>query len=149
MVTIFTVPRLPTLDARLPSAPTWQDGRLAALFDKLAIDPAPPTRALVMAAIAAAGPALGDQVVLRQGHGRQQTVEAGMLVGRYPAGFLLCSLTGRRFVKYLDLWSADAVFEWPEDAVARIDAVLTALRQRMPRPRRWGAVVMRRAQHHP
>ena len=149
MVAIFTVPRLPTLDAGLPSAPTWQDGRLAAIFDKLATDPAPPTRALVMAAVAAAGPAQGDQVVLRQGRGRQQTVEVGTLVARYPAGFLLRSPTGRCFVNYLDIWSADAVLQCPADAAWRINAVLTALRQRMPRPRRWGAVVMRRARHHP
>ena len=149
MVAIFTVPRLPTLDARLPSATTWQGGRLAAIFDKLATDPAPPTRALIMAAVAAASPALGDQVVLRHGHGRQQTVEAGTLVARYPAGFLLRSSTGRCFVNYLALWSTDAVLERPADAVARTDAVLAMLRQRMPKPRRWGAVVMRHAPHHP
>lgn len=118
MVAIFTVPPLPTLDARLPRAPTWQGGRLATIFDKLDTDPAPapPTRVLVMAAVAPAGPAQGDQVVLRHGHGRRQTGEAGILVGRYPAGFLLRSPTGRCFVNSLDLWSAGAVHERPADA---------------------------------
>jgi hypothetical protein len=79
-----------------------------------------------MAAVAAAGPVQGDQVVLRQGRGRQQTVEAGTLVARYPAGFLLRSSTGRCFVNYLDLWSADAVLQCPADAAWRIRAAAAA-----------------------
>ena len=70
--------------------------------------------------------------------------------GRYPAGLLLWAPPARRcFVNDLDLWSDDAVLERPADAVARLDAVLTVLRWRMPKPRRWGAVVMRHAPHHP
>ena len=61
--------------------------------------------------------------------------------GRYPAGLLLWAPPARRcFVNDLDLWSADAV--------ARTDGVRAMLRLRMPKPRRWGAVVMRHAPHH-
>ena len=102
-----------------------------------------------MAVIAAAAPPLGDHVVLRHGKGRDQRVEAGTLVARCPAGFLRRSATGRCFVNYLDLWSGDAVLDRPGDVALQMDALLTAMRQRMPRPGRWGAVVMRRARHHP
>ena len=147
MLATFTVAFPPDTDRSLGAAPVSATGPLA--NGMLARDTALPTRALLIGVLAAAGLALGDHVVLRQGHGRQQTVEAGMLVGRYRAGFLLHSPTGRCFVNYLDLWSADVVLERPADAAERLDAVLAILCRRMPKPPRWGAVVMRHAPHHP
>lgn len=147
MLATSTVAFPPDTDRRPPAAPVGATGPLA--NGVVARDTALPTRALLISVLTAAGPALGDHVVLRQGHGRQQTVEAGTLVARYPAGFLLRSSAGRCFVNYVDLWSADAVLERPADAVARTDAVLALRRRRMPKPRRWGAVVMRRGPHHP
>lgn len=103
MLATSTVAFPPDTDRRPPAAPVGATGALA--NGVFARDTALPTRALLIGVLAAAGPALGDHVVLRQGHGRQQTVEAGTVVARCPTGFLIRSSTGRRSVTYL--WSAD------------------------------------------
>ena len=87
--------------------------------------------------------------MLRHGHGRQH--DSGGRPARPPLSRRLPPPLPHRgcFVNYVDPWPADAVLERSADAMPRTDAVLAMLRQRMSKPQRWGAVVMRQVPHHP
>ena len=140
MVAVFTVPRLPTLDARLPSGTTGQGGHLRQTCRRSRAS----DRGL------SHGRSRGSQ----SGRGRRGRAAArprpaadsgGRHRGRPVPHRISHSILDRSSLRHLSLVRRPAVLERPADAAARTDAVLAILGQRMPKPRRWGAVVMRHA----
>ena len=91
-----------------------------------------PTREVIHRALAAAVPAIGSQVEIHWGSGRAGVRWSGVVGGRCGAGFIVHNGKYGRFVSYVELWCRDAVLMEPHRAVTRLDAMLRALRARMP-----------------
>ena len=112
----------------LSLAETWAAAAFRSLFPAGAI----PTREVVNRALAAAAPAIGTRVALHWGSGRAGLQWRGVVAARCGAGFTVHNGKYARFVSHVDLWCRDAVLMEPHRAVTRVDAMLRALRARMP-----------------
>ena len=117
---------LPASSVRTVDA--WAAATFRSLFPAGAIL----TREVVNRGLAAAVPAVGTQIEIRWGSGRVGLHWCGSVAVRCGAGFTVHNGKYGRFVSYVELWCRDAVLMEPHRAVTRLDAMLRALRARMP-----------------